>query len=157
MTLPLWTPAPIALGSLGYHARHSGRFVTLFNAFRPGATSGVERRAKDVRSIVGFGEMRVGVRACTQASACTVEEAERIKKENESARMDIQGPAVYRFVEGLESPKRWLAANVDRVLELYGDEHAITKDDVCLGMFASRSGILNFPNFNIYWCSCGNA
>ena len=103
--------------------RHSGRFVTLFNAFRPGATSGVERRAKDVRSIVGFGEMRVGVRACTQASACTVEEAERIKKKNESARMDIQGPAVYRFMEGLESPKRWLAANVDRVLELYGDEH----------------------------------
>lgn len=42
---------------------------------------------------------------------------------------------VYRYVEDLGVPKQWFQATIDRVLELYGREHKISKEDVFLGEF----------------------
>ncbi|KAK7046149.1 hypothetical protein VNI00_007152 [Paramarasmius palmivorus] len=35
VTLPLWSPSPIAIGAVGYLSKPKGAFVTLFNAFNP--------------------------------------------------------------------------------------------------------------------------
>ena len=43
----------------------------------------------------------------------------------------------YRYIEDpkLSTPKRWFVANVDKILELYGKEHQLQKEDLCLGAF----------------------
>lgn len=40
---------------------------------------------------------------------------------------------VYRYVDNLNTPKAWFAANIDSILELYGKEHRLQKEDVLLG------------------------
>ena len=54
MTLPLWDPSPVALGSVGYLLKPEGRFVTLFNAFDPPKTS---ERTKGMPSLYGYGRL----------------------------------------------------------------------------------------------------
>lgn len=41
----------------------------------------------------------------------------------------------YNYVQDLAAPKRWFTANVDRILELYGAEHDIQKEDLFLGTY----------------------
>lgn len=40
---------------------------------------------------------------------------------------------MYRYVEDLQTPKRWFVAHVDRILELYGQEYQLQKEDLFLG------------------------
>ena len=40
---------------------------------------------------------------------------------------------VYRYIEDLATPKKWFKANVDNILQIYGAEHRITKEDLYLG------------------------
>ncbi|KAL7278405.1 hypothetical protein ACG7TL_007402 [Trametes sanguinea] len=39
---------------------------------------------------------------------------------------------VYRYIEDLATPKKWLRENIDQILALYQEEHSIVKEDVCL-------------------------
>ena len=39
VTLPLWSPSTVAIGSVGYLRKPEGEFVTLFNAFDPPRSS----------------------------------------------------------------------------------------------------------------------
>ena len=55
MTLPLWDPSPVALGSVGYLLKPEGKFVTLFNAFDPPKSS--DNRAKGMPSLYGYGRL----------------------------------------------------------------------------------------------------
>ena len=41
--------------------------------------------------------------------------------------------ALYRFVADLYTPKKWFHANVDQLVDLFGEEHAIQKEDLILG------------------------
>ena len=59
MTLPLWTPTPVAIGAVGYHSKANyGEFVTLFNCFDPQKTS--SGRTGDMPSIYGYGRISQG-------------------------------------------------------------------------------------------------
>lgn len=42
--------------------------------------------------------------------------------------------ALYRYIEDLATPKAWFKANVDHILDLYGTQHNIQKEDLYLGM-----------------------
>lgn len=57
VTLPLWSPSPVALGAVGYHQKPDGNFVTLFNAFRPLETSSGKTRG--MPSLDGYGGVSV--------------------------------------------------------------------------------------------------
>ncbi len=59
VTLPLWTPSPVAIGAIGYHSKANyGEFVTLFNCFDPQKTS--NGRTGDMPSIYGYGRISQG-------------------------------------------------------------------------------------------------
>ena len=59
MTLPLWSPSPIAVGAVGFHSKsRGGEFVTLFNSFEPMKSSGGV--ARDMPSLFGYGRVNVG-------------------------------------------------------------------------------------------------
>jgi hypothetical protein len=40
---------------------------------------------------------------------------------------------MYKYIEDLDTPKKWFKANVDEILRCYGDAHFITKEDIFLG------------------------
>lgn len=40
---------------------------------------------------------------------------------------------VYRYVDNLVAPKAWFVANIDSILDLYGKEHRLQKEDVLFG------------------------
>ncbi len=42
---------------------------------------------------------------------------------------------VYRYIEDLSTPKKWFKANVDHILDIYGAEHRISKEELYLGAF----------------------
>jgi hypothetical protein len=58
VTLPLWTPSPVALGAVGYLSKPKGEFVTLFNAFSP--EKAADPNVKALPSIWGYGRLNVG-------------------------------------------------------------------------------------------------
>ena len=41
---------------------------------------------------------------------------------------------MYRYMEELDVTKQWFQGNIDHILEVYGKEHSLTKEDVYLGM-----------------------
>jgi abelson tyrosine-protein kinase 1 len=58
VTLPLWRPSHIELGAVGFLSKPEGRFVTLFNAFNPGATSAA--KADELPMLLGYGKVLQG-------------------------------------------------------------------------------------------------
>jgi abelson tyrosine-protein kinase 1 len=51
----LWTPTPIALGSVGYLSKPSGQFVTLLNMFDPSKSS--DGIVQGMPSVHGYGRV----------------------------------------------------------------------------------------------------
>ena len=39
----------------------------------------------------------------------------------------------YRYIEELDITKKWFKANVDSIIQMYGPEHCIQKEDLFLG------------------------
>lgn len=40
----------------------------------------------------------------------------------------------YHYMDNLDTPKKWFEANIERILQLYADDHRLQKEDVYLGM-----------------------
>lgn len=40
---------------------------------------------------------------------------------------------MYNYLDNLEAPKKWFRANVDQVLQAYGRNHSLQKEDLMLG------------------------
>ena len=40
---------------------------------------------------------------------------------------------LYRYMEDLHVPKQWFQASIDQIVNLYGREHKVTREDVYLG------------------------
>lgn len=40
---------------------------------------------------------------------------------------------LYQYIEDLATPKAWFRANIGRILELYGNNHRLQKEDIYLG------------------------
>jgi len=58
VTLPLWSPSVVKIGSVGYLRKPEGEFVTLFNAFDPPQTSGGV--LGDMANLSGYGRVSKG-------------------------------------------------------------------------------------------------
>jgi hypothetical protein len=58
VTLPLWSPSTVAIGSVGYLRKPEGEFVTLFNAFDPPQSSNGELRG--MANLYGYGNVSKG-------------------------------------------------------------------------------------------------
>ena len=58
MTLPLWSPSSVAIGSVGYLRKPEGEFFTLFNAFDPPQTSNGVLRG--MANLYGYGKVSQG-------------------------------------------------------------------------------------------------
>ncbi|KAF7799186.1 hypothetical protein EIP86_010417 [Pleurotus ostreatoroseus] len=140
LTLPLWEPTPVALGAVGYHLKPEGRFVTLLNAFRPMDSSG--GKARDMPSLYGFGKVQLGSQKSDKRTVLqrgmgrlhgwmTKGRGDDTPTGHKVAHLFTE-LTTYHYMTELDTPKRWLHANVDQLLLLYGTEHAIQKEDLML-------------------------
>ncbi|KAM5539547.1 hypothetical protein V8D89_006656 [Ganoderma adspersum] len=152
LTLPLWTPTPVAIGAVGYHSKANyGEFVTLFNCFDPQKTSG--GRTGDMPSIYGYGRISQGnqrqdKRNVAQRSMDIIQswlssrnragEAKYSRRYSSPLRCGhktahlITESTNYRYLEDLSTPKKWFKANVDHILAIYGKEHRISNQELYL-------------------------
>jgi abelson tyrosine-protein kinase 1 len=56
VTLPLWSPGPVALGDVGFLEKPTGAFRALFNAFDPERSSSARMRA--LARLQGYGDLK---------------------------------------------------------------------------------------------------
>ncbi|KAA1466979.1 hypothetical protein DENSPDRAFT_63475 [Dentipellis sp. KUC8613] len=153
LTLPLWSPSPVALGAVGYLSKPGGSFTTLFNCFDPTKTG--DGMAGNLPSLSGYGKVS--------------HDSQRQDKRNAALRgLDLiqsflyknkgEGPAsqtvsrtqsfqlraghkvaylyaettLYRFMVDLSIPKKWFQNNIDNIVKMYGQKHQVTKEDIFL-------------------------
>ncbi|EDR11626.1 uncharacterized protein LACBIDRAFT_324322 [Laccaria bicolor S238N-H82] len=121
LIIPLWNPCPIDLGAVGY--LREGRFITLFNAFRPkDSNDGRESRGSKVRRKYTY-----PLQAGHGIAVMCVETTE------------------YRYLEPLEALSNWFQANVTSIIISYGTQHTIQKEDLFLVI-----GTLCAPNHALF-------
>ncbi|KAH9924941.1 hypothetical protein B0H21DRAFT_886279 [Amylocystis lapponica] len=179
LTLPLWTPSPIALGAVGYYSKSTGEFVTLFNSFKPGESP--DGLSRDIPSLYGYGRVPAGsqrqdkrnvakrgmamiqgwLKNRSDATSSTVSRryTSPLRAGHKAAHLFTES-TVYRYVEDLTTPKKWFKANVDHILDLYGATHRIQREDLYLvigaleaqdyALFVSHSHPDGQVNFNVY-------
>ncbi|KDQ23602.1 hypothetical protein PLEOSDRAFT_1078986 [Pleurotus ostreatus PC15] len=158
LTLPLWTPSPVALGAVGYLRKPQGSFVTLFNAVNPFKTAGI-----DMASLKGYGDFSTGKqrqdkRNFAQRKLDTVKSffssnsipsrkySFPLRAGHRSAYLCSE-TTQYRYFEDLDTPKKWFKANVETILRVYGAQHDIQKEDLYLVI-----GTLSTPNYGLFVC-----
>ncbi|KAK2463882.1 hypothetical protein APHAL10511_004054 [Amanita phalloides] len=163
LTLPLWQPTHVKLGAVGYLSKPDGRFVTLFNSFTPHKAS--EEDTKNIPSLHGYGKVEVGMQRQDKrnvaqrgidmiAGLITFRNAESrsigrrysfpLRSGHKVAYLCAE-TTIYRYMESLDVPKRWLTANVDRILKIYAPRHPISKENIFLVI-----GALNTPDYALF-------
>lgn len=148
LTLPLWTPVPVSLGAVGYLSKPRGAFVTLFNAFEPDKSPG--GKAKHLSSLYGYAtdnkverghhkqEKRSTARAVKEAvlgflRGNTIRSyySYPLRAGHKAAYLCAE-TTLYQYIVNLDTPKNWFKANIDAILELYGAEHRIAREEIYL-------------------------
>ncbi|KAH9915441.1 uncharacterized protein BXZ73DRAFT_106170 [Epithele typhae] len=136
LTLLLWSPGQIAIGAAGYRCEATGgEFITLFNAFEPMKTSG--GLARDIPSLYGYGHVNLGSQR--QDKRDVAQRGMDLIQSWLTSTRTRAGEAKYsrryatplraaRWAQGCAS--KWLKANVDDILKLYGAEHHISQEDL---------------------------
>ncbi|KAJ6521208.1 hypothetical protein DFH09DRAFT_223755 [Mycena vulgaris] len=167
LTLPLWSPVPIAVGAVGYLARPSGKFETLFNCFYPDKAANGD---SGLPSVYGYGRVTTGnqrqdKRTATQrgldaiAGLLTFKKGQGDGAVSQSVSRRYSFPlrsghktaylctetTMYRYIENLEAPKKWFKANVDTIMHQYGTLHQIQKEDLHLVI-----GTLDAPEYALF-------
>ena len=125
-----------------------GAFVTLFDAFRPLETSG--GRTRGMPSLAGYGNVTISsqeIRKRNTAQRMYDQIHGLVSRKNISRRYSsplrtghktahlFTETTLYQYVADpdLSAPRHWFQANVEQILEIYGTEHAIQKEDLMLG------------------------
>ncbi|KAK7677870.1 hypothetical protein QCA50_019182 [Cerrena zonata] len=167
LTLPLWTPSNVSLGAVGYHSKPDGAFITLFNSFKPPETS--NHRADVIPSLYGYGRVNQGSQKLDKrnvaqkgmdiiqawitakskgdgqfAQAVSRRYSSPLRTGHKAAHLFTES-ALYRYIEDLATPKAWFKANIDHILDLYGAEHNIQKEDLYLVI-----GTLDAPDYALF-------
>ncbi|KAF7759675.1 hypothetical protein Agabi119p4_11370 [Agaricus bisporus var. burnettii] len=165
LNLALWQPVPVTIGAVGYMVRPTGSFVTLFNAITP--CDSPDPRVANMPSIRGYGSISIGShRHVTRNVAkrgldAVVEFLSSGKREetipHTSRRVSVQLRAgqktafiyteatEYYWLQNLQAAKMWFKANVDRILDTYGVEHQLHREDLCLVV-----AVLQAPNYALF-------
>ncbi|RDB20038.1 hypothetical protein Hypma_012989 [Hypsizygus marmoreus] len=167
LTLPLWSPSPVDLGAVGYLSRTTGSFISLFNSFDP--TNAIEVAARSLPSLRGYGHVSsnaqqqerrnvaqrgldafVGLLKSTKwgdrkiSLGASRRYSFSLRAGRKIAHLCTETTS-YRYVETLDAPKRWLKANIDAVMRIYGSAHGIQKEDLLLVI-----GTLDSPDYALY-------
>jgi len=173
LTLPLWSPLPIPVGSVGYLHKPQGSFVTIFNAFNPLKSGGANLPSLHGYGTVSVGKQRQDKRTAAQRGLDLV--AGLFKGGNNtstSRKYTIPLRAghknaylctettLYQYMESLDTSKKWFKANVDAIIEQFGAQHDIQREDLYLvigtlsapdyALFVSHSHPDGQAHFNIY-------
>ncbi|KAJ3745993.1 hypothetical protein DFH05DRAFT_1394532 [Lentinula detonsa] len=166
LTLPLWSPAPVTLGSVGYLSKPKGEFVTLFNAFYPQNSDVSPVRC--LPSVHGYGKFSTGSqrqdkRNAAQRSLDAVAGLLTLKGRGGNISKSVSRRysyplraghktahlcterTMYHYMESLDAPKKWFKANVDTVLEVFGSQHQIQKEDLFFVI-----GTLDTPEYALF-------
>ncbi|KAJ3574855.1 hypothetical protein NP233_g1485 [Leucocoprinus birnbaumii] len=164
LSLALWDPVPVAVGAVGYVLKPSGSFVTLFNAVHPADTD--DPRVESIPSIAGYGKVPIGShRHATRNAALRgldavvgfLSSGKRLdpppKSINRRATFPLRAghkvaymyteSTEYRYMRELDAAKAWFRANVDRIVEAFGAEHNVHREDLMLG-------VLQAPNYALF-------
>ncbi|KAJ6608484.1 hypothetical protein B0H10DRAFT_1815704, partial [Mycena sp. CBHHK59/15] len=158
LTLPLWDPIPIAVGSVGFMDKSCGRFVTLLNCFYPDKVGNGD---SNLPSVYGYGRVATGNQRQNKRTA-TQRGLDAIAgftsgRQNVSRRYSLPlrtghktaylcaETTMYRYIENLDAPKRWFKANVGSIMHQYGPIHQIQKEDLYLVI-----GALDAPDYALF-------
>lgn len=163
LTLPLWEPVSVQLGDVGYLSKPSGTFVTLFNAFKPDKTS--NGLTAGMPSIAGYGNVSRGSQRQDKRNAAqrgidafsglltfrsksdipvSRRESFLLRAGHKSAHMYTE-TTEYQYIKKLKAPKAWFKANAGTILNIYGAEHNIQKEEIFLVI-----GALQTPNYALF-------
>ncbi|KAK7455814.1 hypothetical protein VKT23_010848 [Stygiomarasmius scandens] len=167
LTLPLWSPCPVGLGAVGYLSKPMGAFVTLFNALTP--EKSLNALARGLPSVHGYGKLSTGnlrqdkrnaaLRSLdaiagfltfrTRGDGSVSQTISRrysfpLRAGHKTAQLCTE-TTVYRYVEDLDAPKKWFKANFDAILEIFGSQHHISKEDLFLVI-----GTLDTPDYGLF-------
>ncbi|KAJ3501789.1 hypothetical protein NLJ89_g9182 [Agrocybe chaxingu] len=150
LTLPLWEPSPVQIGDVGYLQKPAGRFITLFNALKPPKT--VDAYNVPVRHMSEFGNVAKGSLRLDRRSAAlkgfnafsgfltfkskpeglpTRRQSFRLRSGQKSAHIYTETPE-YLYMKKLDAPKAWFKAHCETILNVYGKEHNIQREDIFL-------------------------
>ncbi|KAJ7141695.1 hypothetical protein C8R43DRAFT_586859 [Mycena crocata] len=165
LTLPLWTPSPIAVGAVGYLGKPHGDFVTLLNCFYPDKATNGDR---GLPSVYGYGRVTTGnqrqdKRTAAQRGLDAITGLLTFKKGDGPVSQSVSRrysyplrsghktaylcteTTMYRYIESLDAPKRWFKANVETIMGQYGKMHQIQKEDLYLVI-----GTLDAPDYALF-------
>ncbi|CAA7262077.1 unnamed protein product [Cyclocybe aegerita] len=150
LTLPLWDPSPVQIGDVGYLKKPAGRFITLFNALKPPKT--LDAYNVPVRYMSEFGNVAKGSLRLDRRSAAlkgfnafsgfltfkskpeglpTRRQSFRLRSGQKSAHIYTETPE-YLYMKKLDAPKAWFKAHCETILNVYGKEHNIQREDIFL-------------------------
>ncbi|KIM38818.1 hypothetical protein M413DRAFT_447528 [Hebeloma cylindrosporum] len=160
LTLALWSPTIVAVGAVGYLSRDDGKFKTLFNARAPrdSTARGVhslpalrtkivpkmhrEKGLKD-RAFDLFGLLNLGRKS---------DPPQRVTfplKVGENAAHLYTGNTSHRRFECDHLPMEWCRSNIEKIIEIYGADHNITRGDVVL-----VTGTLDTQDYALFVSAC---
>ncbi|KAH7889204.1 hypothetical protein F5I97DRAFT_1923776 [Phlebopus sp. FC_14] len=115
LTLPLWHPSHVKVGSVGYYSARTGNFVTLFNAldiFK--LPSGMP-----IHSAHLYGKFKVQI---TPHKSLTNQFSLSLMPNTKSAYAFANSTAFSR-IDQLDGPKEWLEDHADILVREYAEEH----------------------------------
>lgn len=182
LTLPLWSPSEVNLCDVGYLDKSTGSFVTLFNSLDPEKSS--QGILKDMASLRGYGKFRSGYQRQEKRNAAqrgldafvglltfrnrgdgpTSKAVSRrysfqLRSGHKAAHLCTE-KTTYRYVEKLDTPKKWFKANIDDIMAVYGTAHCIQKEDLFLvigtldasdyALFVSHNHPNGQAHFNVF-------
>lgn len=153
MTLPLWEPSVVLLGDVGYLSKPEGRFTTLFNSFRPDRSE--DGLASSLPRLRGYGNIDTGNQRQDRRNAAqrgydafmgfimskrggnapqttARRHAFPLRAGHKAAYLCVES-TMYRYVESLDVPKKWLKLHINQILGIYGKTHHVQKEDIFLG------------------------
>ncbi|KAF8900160.1 hypothetical protein CPB84DRAFT_1847410 [Gymnopilus junonius] len=149
LTLPLWTPTSVQLGDVGYLSKPSGAFVTLFNSLQ--RSKSASRSTGHLPPMTKYGNiskghLRLDKRNVAQkgldafSGLLALRGRDIYISRRHSFILDAVHSSAHLYAESLEyhylkkldASKSWFQDNVDSVLQLYGKEHNIQKEDLHL-------------------------
>jgi hypothetical protein len=177
LTLALWEPSVVQLGDVGYLSKPKGAFVTLFNALKHQKAGGFLGGLPSMSGYgnVSKGSLRLDKKNVAQKGLDAFSGLLTFRSRNEipisrrqSFRLRAGHKAAhlysesveYQYIKKLEAPKAWFKANVDSILNFYGQQHNIQKEDLFLvisllqaqhyALFVSHHHPDSQANFNVF-------
>ncbi|KAJ7474918.1 hypothetical protein FB451DRAFT_1246991 [Mycena latifolia] len=139
VSVPLWTPSPVALGAVGYLLKPAGAFRTLFNCRNPSETSNGRLSAiprltgttimtlpEDSRGMKAKG-MKIIDRLTSAKSS--IKRTYEISASADTAHLIVH-KAEYQYFQDLDPLKRWFRANAQSIMNTYHPE--CLREELCL-------------------------